>query len=135
LGEVESLAGRLGLILSVIVGAAAVYALAASARDRRPEHASLRALGVRPRTMAAMLGLQLLVGVTMVVAVGLPAGLAVGNNVWEPIARRSHLVVSTALPWNEMGQTAGLTLALAAGGVALLSRALFRARPEDLRQE
>ena len=139
LGEVESLAVRLGLILGLLVAAVAAQALAASARDQRPEHATLRALGVRPRTMATMLGLQALAGLILVVAVGLAAGLAAGSVAWEPIARRSHLVVSTAVPWNELAGLAGLvglTVTIATAAVAAFGRQLLRSHPaHDLRQE
>lgn len=101
--------GALGLI-------AAGHALVLAARRRRGDLAVLRALGMRPRDVRAVIGWQAVVMAVVAVGLGIPLGIVLGRVVWRSIAEPIDIIVRIDVP--------GMALGVAAGAIVLALLAL-----------
>jgi hypothetical protein len=109
-------AGQMGsqpLALALGLAIAAVLALAltvlASVRQRRPELALLKSLGLRPRQVRAIVAWQVTIILTIAAAAGVPLGVAAGRWAWTVFAGSIGVVPSPQVP-----------VTLLAGGIAAL---------------
>jgi hypothetical protein len=101
----------LALALGLAIAAALALALTvlASVRQRRPELALLKSLGMRPRQVRAIVAWQATITLAIAAAVGIPLGVAAGRWAWTVFAGSIGVVPSPQVP-----------VTLLAGGVAAL---------------
>ena len=85
-----------GLALGAIIALA--LTLLASVRHRRRDLALLKALGFRPRQLAAVVAWQSSVTVLIGVIVGLPLGIIIGRQLWTLFARNINAVPDPTVP-------------------------------------
>ena len=117
LGDVSRLTALVAGLVLVLGLVTATYAVNVTRRLGRREAGTLRALGFTPRSLAATTEIHGL-GVALVgVAIGLPAGIVVGRQVWSFIAGRADVVDLPVVDWALLGWVAGMTIA----GIAILS--------------
>ena len=131
LGQVEALPRFLAALLVLLSVVTIGHALSVSVTLRRPEMGTLRALGMTARASACIVATQALCIVALAVAIGLPAGLAIGTQVWTPLATRAHVVVRAVAPGSLI---AGYVLAVVIASAALTvlpARRTFRLRPAE----
>jgi hypothetical protein len=109
-------AGQMGsqpLALALGLATAATLALAltvlASVRQRRPELALLKSLGMRPRQIRAIVAWQATVTLAIAAALGIPLGVVAGRWAWTVFAGSIGVVPSPQVP-----------VTLLAGGIATL---------------
>jgi hypothetical protein len=120
-------AGQMGsqpLALALGLATAAILALAltmmASVRQRRPDLALLKSLGMRPRQIRAVVAWQATVILFIATAAGVPLGVAAGRWAWTVFAASIGVVPSPQVP-----------VTLLAGGIItlLLAGNLLSAAP------
>ena len=131
LGQVEALPRFLAALLVLLSVVTIGHALSVSVTLRRPEMGTLRALGMTARASACIVAAQALCIVALAVAIGLPAGLAIGTQVWTPLATRAHVVVRAVAPGSLI---AGYVLAVVIASAALTvlpAWRTFRLRPAE----
>lgn len=105
LGEVRSLPGVLAGLVLVLALASTLHAVSLTARQRRAEGGTLRALGMTPRSMAGVVQVHALTMAVVGLVAGLPLGVAAGRVVWSAIAARANVVDQPVLRWSELGLT------------------------------
>lgn len=129
LDEVRDLPLLLAALVVALGLVTLLHAVALTTRAREREAGTLRALGLTPRAIAAMVETQGIVVALIAVVIGIPLGLAAGRQVWSPIAGRANVVDRAVLPW---GGTAWVAVAVLVGaGVLALPLAIrsLRQRP------
>ena len=128
--------GAIGAFTGVLAVAALSHALLVAVRRRRRDFATLRALGLRRRQGAAIVGWA---GATVLViglAVGVPVGVAAGRLVWQAIADSIHVVDVPTVPIGSVAALAGVGLAATIVATAWPSVRVRRLRlAEALRTE
>jgi hypothetical protein len=117
LDEVRDLPRLLAALVIALGLATLLHALMVTARQREAEAGTLRALGVAPRAIGALIGIQAFAVALLAVLIGIPLGLGLGRQVWSPIAERAHVVEVAVAPWDGV---AWVVLAVL-GGAALLA--------------
>src|SRR5688500_1111189 len=85
-------------------------AVVVTTRSRDREAGTLRAIGLTPSAMAAVIETQAVVPACLAVLAGLPLGVALGRNVWTAIAGRAHAIDQPVIAWTGMGWAALATL-------------------------
>ena len=122
--------GSQPLTLAICVAAAAILALAltilASVRERRRDLALLKALGLRPRQLRAVVGWQTTTILVIAAAVGVPLGIAVGNWAWTTFADSIGVVAFSVVPATAL--LGGIAALLVAGNLLALWPAQLAAR-------
>lgn len=126
LGEVRSLPGVLAGLVLLLSLATTLHAVSLTARQRHAEAGTLRALGMTPRSVAAVVHVHGLTMALVALAAGLPLGVAAGRVVWTAIAERANVVDLPVLRWTELG-LAGIAM-LAATALLTLPAALSAQR-------
>jgi hypothetical protein len=124
LGQVEHLPRYLALFVALLSLTTLLHATWINVRLRARELATLRALGATRPWTAAVVASHAVVIVGLGLVLGVPLGVAIGRQVWRPIAESAHVVVLAVLPW-AWGAVA-LT-STAAAGLALAALAGIRA--------
>lgn len=119
LGEVRSLPGVLAGLVLLLALASTLHAVSITAKQRRAEAGTLRALGMTPRSVAAVVHVHGLTMTVFALVAGLPLGVAAGRVVWTAIAERAHVVDHPVTKWSD----------LAVAGAALLTGMLLLALP------
>lgn len=109
LRDVPAILGTAVAVLGVIAGG---HAMALAVRRRRGDLAVLRALGMRPRDVGAVIGWQAAAIGAVAVGTGIPVGIVFGRVMWTAIAGPSNVVILVDVP-------AGPVVAIAA--VAFIS--------------
>ena len=126
------------LALAFSVGAAAALGLtlAALVRKRRRDLAVLRTLGFTRRQLAATVAWQSSIAALVGVAVGVPAGVALGRQLWILFARSIHVVPHSTVPTVLIAVVAGGALLVANAAAAIPGRIAARtSAATSLRQE
>jgi ABC-type lipoprotein release transport system permease subunit len=123
---------------TALLGALAVFhALVVTARRRRIDLATMRALGYRPRQAASVISWQGGVAAAAALVIGVPLGLIGGRFLWQSIAASNNVRSVIDTPWGPIAAVAACALT----GAALVLAALpawtaSRRRPSsDLRAE
>jgi predicted lysophospholipase L1 biosynthesis ABC-type transport system permease subunit len=123
---------RLLVALVIALGLATLlHAVLVTTRRRDGEAGTLRALGVTPRTIAALVVTQATVIGVIAVAIGIPLGLGLGRQVWSPIAGRANVVPLAVAPWPGSAVVALAVLLGAAGLAVPIAFRALRQRPAD----
>jgi predicted lysophospholipase L1 biosynthesis ABC-type transport system permease subunit len=99
LEEVRDLPLLLAALVIALGLVTLVHALMVTTRLREREAGTLRALGIVPRAIAALVQTQGLVVAAIALVTGIPLGVALGRQVWAPIAERAHVVEAAVVPW------------------------------------
>ncbi len=136
LGQVETLPRYLAVFLAILSLVTVGYALWTSVRARAGEFATLRALGMTPRSLVGIVATQALTIVGIAFLVGVPVGVLVGGRIWTPIANGANVVVRSIAP----GRWLAVLLATMAVVTVILASIpawqAFRVRaPDTLRAE
>jgi ABC-type lipoprotein release transport system permease subunit len=125
--------GSMGTAPAILSGALAAGAvsslgltLMASVRRRRRDLAVLKTVGFTRRQLAATVTWQSLTAVTMGVAVGGPAGVAVGRALWQLFAAQIDVVPYPSVPLRAVALVIAGALALAALVALIPGRAAGR---------
>ncbi len=103
-----------GLVVGVVV--ALGLALASSVRRRRRDLAVLKTLGFTHRQLAAVIAWQATIIAAIGCAVGIPAGIVVGRELWSLFARSIDAVPDPTVP--------GVAIVLTAAGSLLFANAV-----------
>jgi predicted lysophospholipase L1 biosynthesis ABC-type transport system permease subunit len=136
LGQVEALPRYLALFVGVLAIAALAHALALTFRLRARELATLRALGLTRITTAGVVATHALAIIVVASAIGIPAGLIVGKQLWTPIATGANVVVRPIAPWSSIGRLLLAGLVSSAIVTLVPMRRAWKLRPhEQLRAE
>ncbi|MDQ1521454.1 MAG: putative transport system permease protein [Actinomycetota bacterium] len=98
LGDVTLLPLALGGIVTLLGIATITHALVSAARRRRNELAVTKALGFVGRQTEAVVLCQALTLSLLALAIGIPAGIAVGRTAWAAAASQLHVVDRFAVP-------------------------------------
>lgn len=129
LAEVRDLPRVLAALVIALGLVTLLHAVSLTTRAREQEAGTLRALGVSPRSVSLVVEIQGLVLALVAVGAGIPLGLALGRQIWSPIAQRAHVVDRPIPSW---GGTVWLVAAVLIGAsVVALPLALrsLRHRP------
>jgi hypothetical protein len=122
--------GSLPLALAIGVAAAAVLALGltilASVRRRRRDLALLKALGLRPRQVRAVIAWQTSTILAVATIVGVPLGIAGGQWAWTTFATAIGVVPFTVVPTASL--LAGVAALFVAGNLLASGPAQIAAR-------
>jgi hypothetical protein len=122
--------------IAVVTLATLVQGVRSATRQRRRDHAVLRALGARPPLIARTTGWHVAYVVGLAIAVGVPVGLAAGRFVWSRTATSMGVVVRYPSPLPALMAIIGGALAasvVVAGALGVL--AAGRATTQWLRRE
>jgi hypothetical protein len=125
--------GSQPLVLALALAVAAVLSLAvallASVRQRRPELALLKALGLTRRQVRAVIAWQASVILLVAALVGVPLGIVAGRWAWSSFAASLGVVSVTVIPG--LALLAGLVALFAAGNLltALPASVAARTKP------
>jgi FtsX-like permease family len=85
---------------TAMLGALAVFhALVVTARRRRIDLATMRALGYRPRQAASVISWQGGVAAAAALVIGVPVGLVGGRFLWQSIATSNNVRTVIETPW------------------------------------
>ena len=95
LRDVPAILGTAVAVLGVIAGG---HAMALAVRRRRGDLAVLRALGMRPRDVGAVIGWQAAAIGAVAVGTGIPIGIVFGRVMWTAIAGPSNVVIRVDVP-------------------------------------
>ena len=97
---------------TALLGALAVFhALVVTARRRRIDLATMRALGYRPRQAASVIGWQGAVAAAAALVIGVPLGLVGGRFLWQTIAESNNVRVAIDTPWAAIALVGAVALA------------------------
>jgi hypothetical protein len=122
--------GSQPLALAIGVAAAAVLALGlailGSVRRRRRDLALLKALGLRPRQVRAVIAWQASTILVLATIVGVPLGIAGGRWAWTSFASAIGVVPATVVPGVSLA--AGVAALFVAGNLLASGPALIAAR-------
>jgi len=122
--------GSLPLALAIGVAAAAVLALGltilASVRCRRRDLALLKALGLRPRQVRAVIAWQTSTILAVATIAGVPLGIVGGQWAWTSFATAIGVVPSPVVPSASL--VAGVAALFVAGNLLASGPALMAAR-------
>ena len=122
--------GSQPLALAIGVAAAAVLALGltilASVRRHRRDLALLKALGLRPRQVRAVIAWQASTILVIATVVGVPLGIAGGRWAWTSFASAIGVVPATVVPSASL--VAGVAALFVAGNLLASGPALMAAR-------
>lgn len=129
LGELGRLPSMLAAILGGVGAGALVHALASTARRRRRDLATLRALGFVPGQAAVALAVVALLHAVAGLVGGLPLGLGIGRLVWATMAHTSGVAIDPAVPWRLVAAVAALVPVVAIAASVLPARSAARLRP------
>lgn len=136
---VEAIGGvdELLLLFVAVVGAVAlVHGVRSATRQRRRDHAVMRALGARSRFVASATAWHTCFIVAVGSVVGVPIGWIVGRLVWHNTAAGMGVVVGFPSPVTMLAATVASTIALAVlVAIALGAMAANRSSTRLLRQE
>lgn len=110
--EIQGTPGVLAAIMAVMGGALVVHVLVTAVRRRRVEVGVCRAMGMRGRDVAAIVGWQATAVAVTALVVGLPLGLAGGRMAWRLFAEELGVPESHTFPWTWVALVAVATLAL-----------------------
>jgi hypothetical protein len=129
LRQVDWLPATLAALLALLALLAVGHALVTSVRRHRRELAVLKTLGFDRHQIRATIAWQATTLATIGLAVGIPAGLIIGNLVWHQVA--DNLGVSTTPPIPTLTLLLTITCALAAVNLIAYfpARAAARTRP------
>ena len=111
LGEVRSLPGVLAGLVLLLALASTMHAVSLTAKQRRAEAGTLRALGMTPRSVASVVAVHGLAMAVVALGAGLPLGVAAGRVVWTAIAERANVVDQPVVRWSELGLAGAAMLA------------------------
>ena len=125
-------------VFTALLGALAVFhALVVTARRRRIDLATMRALGARPRQAASVISWQGGVAAAAALVIGVPLGLIGGRFLWQSIADSNNVRSVIDTPWRAIAGVAAF--ALSGAGLVLAALPAWtasRRRPaSDLRAE
>jgi ABC-type lipoprotein release transport system permease subunit len=104
----------------------------ASVRRRRRYLAVLKTVGFTRRQLAATVTWQSLTAVTIGLALGVPAGIALGRALWQLFAAQIDVVPDPAVPLPAITLVIAGALALAGLAALLPGRAAARVPPAAL---
>jgi predicted lysophospholipase L1 biosynthesis ABC-type transport system permease subunit len=129
LGEVRDLPRLISILVLALGLISLLHALVVTTRRRAGEASTLRALGLTPWSLATVVETQAIVPACLAVLAGLPLGVALGRQVWSPIAERAHVVDRPIPAWGGMVWVAVVVLVSA---VVLAVPIAVRAARQDL---
>jgi predicted lysophospholipase L1 biosynthesis ABC-type transport system permease subunit len=124
LGEVRDLPRLIAFLVLALGLISLIHAVVVTTRRRDGEASTLRALGVAPGALAAVVETQGTVAAGIAVLAGLPLGVALGRQVWSPIAERAHVVNQPITPWTGL---AWVTVVVLVSAVVLAAPIAVRA--------
>jgi putative ABC transport system permease protein len=99
LREIEAFPWILTSFLGAVGLLAVLNAVVTTARRRAGDLAVLRSLGLAPRGVFRAVTVQSGVLTGLGLAVGIPFGLVIGQQLWRAVAGSLGVVVSVAIPW------------------------------------
>jgi hypothetical protein len=129
LAQVEVLPRYLALFVALLSLTTLAHATWIGVRLRARELATLQALGMTHRSTAAVVWCQALVLVVVALVLAVPIGIAVGRQIWRPIAEDAHVVVRPDVPWPWVIASVAAVLAVGVGLAALSGVRALRLRP------
>jgi predicted lysophospholipase L1 biosynthesis ABC-type transport system permease subunit len=112
LGRARGLPRLLAAFLIVLGVAGLAHALAVTARRRRDDLWTLRAIGFRRRQLRALSGWQAVTITVVGLAIGVPVGVAAGRAVWREVAGRVGVVPDPSAAWSLIARSAAVTVVL-----------------------
>ncbi len=117
LDEVRAIPLFVAALIAFLGAFALFHVLAVTARRRRTDLATARALGFRPRDAGSVLCWQGVVAALTAVVIGVPAGLISGRLLWTSIANRNNVPTFVDVPAAQI--VALVVIVLVAGGFVL----------------
>jgi hypothetical protein len=123
--ELRPLVVTLVVVLLVLAAGSVLHAMTLSARLRRDDFALLRALGLRARQTAAVLGWQAGALFVLTSAAALLGGLVIGRLVWSSTEQRLDLLAPTRLA---LAAAVSMGLVLVVAAAAALAGSLVASR-------
>jgi hypothetical protein len=132
LQEVEGFPRGLAGVLAVLGALSAVHAVASTVRRRQHDLAVLAALGFGPRSLRSVLAWQ---GITITLtglAVGVPVGLALGQQAWRSVARGIGVVDDPVIPLVAVVVVVGLALVFTSAAAVAPARGARHVRPASI---
>jgi ABC-type lipoprotein release transport system permease subunit len=136
LDEVRTIPIFVAAFVALLGSLAMLHALVVSARLRRIELATFRALGALPRDARNAMRWQGSFTAATAVAIGLPLGLVAGQWLWRSIAERNNVVAVVDTPWPVLAVFAAAVVGAALVLAAWPAWNAGRRRPaHDLRAE
>lgn len=102
-----------GYLMVLTALAALSYVVVSSARARRSDLATMRALGLRPAQIRAVVAWQSVVTVGVSLAIALPIGTIGGRIAWHRYATGLQVVPEPVTPWGHLAAFAAATVVVA----------------------
>ena len=131
-GQLQDLPLLLGLSLGVLAVFTIAHLLLTSVRRRRRDLAILRALGFTGRQVRAAVSWMAVTVAAVALAIGVPAGLLCGREIWRFLAAQLGIQPVVAVPLLSLLALAAAGLALAVAVAAVPGAAAARARPAEV---
>jgi hypothetical protein len=103
LSDVAWIPTSFGYLMALTALAALSYVVASGARARRRDLATMRALGLRPAQIRAVVAWQSVVTVGVGLAIALPLGTIGGRFAWNRYAAGLQVVPESVTPWGHLG--------------------------------
>jgi hypothetical protein len=131
-GRIERLPSILGGLLAALAAAVLAYLLATSVSRRRRDLAVLKALGLRPRQVRAVVVWEATAVAVVTLVLGVPLGLAGGRWGWDLFASQLGVLSRPEVPALALLLLVPATLVVANVAAALPARAAARLRAAEV---
>jgi ABC-type lipoprotein release transport system permease subunit len=129
LDQIGSVPLLFAVIMALMAAAVLAHVLTVASRARRRDIAVLRALGFSRRQVRRTIAWQSTIYAAGALAVGIPAGVALGRLAWRIYATNLGVVPEVVTPWAAMLVVAGAALVLAATVALVPAARVARSRP------
>ncbi len=127
--RVRALPWILAALVTALAAATVLHALVTGLRRQRHDLAVVKALGVTRRQLRRVGGIQTAAFVGACLAVGLPAGILIGRQIWQRVVDALGIASSLVIPITGLVLLVPLTLLAGVLLLALPSRAAARTDP------
>jgi hypothetical protein len=128
-GRVRNMPQILGAVLALFAGATLIHTLVTAVRRRRRDLAILKTIGFVRSQIRRTVGVQALTLTLLALAIGVPAGIAIGRWLWSLLATELGVVNEPVIPLTSALLTVPVAVGLAALIAALPARSAARTQP------
>ena len=129
LQQIGSVPMLFAVIMALVAAAVLVHVLTVAARARRRDLAVLRVLGFSRGQVLRTIAWQSMIYAAGALAVGIPAGVALGRLTWREYAASLGVVPEPVVSWTALLIVVGVAIALAAATAVVLAFRVVRTRP------
>jgi ABC-type antimicrobial peptide transport system permease subunit len=132
LEQIGSVPLLFALIMAAMAAAVLAHVLAVATHARRRDLAVLRVLGFRRGQLLRTVVWQSTVYAATAVAIGVPAGVALGRLAWHAYGTNLGVVPEVVTPWSELLAVAVTALVLAVAVAVVATAGIARATPASV---